>query len=166
MAQSGPDGATNAAGIELVGPTQLQRGVTTVKIDLPSAQRERLASAQATPGSRAVIVVEGLQADASPGVLYNVYLSDESGRREPIGVINFFNLTAPGAGAHRAHGDGTKSFTFDATKALHLLTADATARPILVFEPTTGLVDGSSTQATASPQANVRFESARLVLEP
>ncbi|TIL96302.1 MAG: hypothetical protein E5Y73_01995 [Mesorhizobium sp.] len=166
MAQSGPDGAANAAGIELVGPTQLQRGVTMVKVDLPSAQRERLASAEVTPGSRAVIVVEGLQADASPGVLYNVYLADESGRREPIGVINFFNLTVPRTGSHPQHSEGAKSFTFDVTNALHLLTTNATAKPSLVFEPTTGLADQSNSGTTASPQANVRFESARLVLEP
>ncbi|WP_373414844.1 S8 family serine peptidase [Ensifer aridi] len=166
LAQSGPNGAVNAVNIELVGPTQLLSGVTTVKVNVPSAQRERLASAEATPGGRAVIVVEGLRADVSPGVLYNVYLSDGSGRREPIGVINFFNLTAPSAGAHRAHTESAKSFTFDVTNALHLLAANVTARPTLVFEPTTGLADESSTQATASPQANVRFESARLVLEP
>lgn len=166
LAQSGPNSAANAADIELVGPTQLQRGVTTVKVELPSAQRERVASAEATPGSRAVIVLEGLQADTSPGVLYNVYLSDESGRREPIGVINFFNITAPRADSHRAHAEGAESFTFDVTKALHLLTTNATARPSLVFEPTTGLADQSNSGATANPQANVRFASARLVLEP
>jgi subtilisin family serine protease len=166
LAQSGPEGAVSDTGIELVGPTQLQRGVTTVKVDLPSVQRERLASAEATPGSRALIVVEGLHVDASPGVLYNVYVSDASGRREPIGVINFFNLSAPRAGSHRAHAEGTKSFTFDVTNALHLLTANATASPSLVFEPTTGLADESNSGATASPQANVRFESAWLVLEP
>ncbi|MBB3303463.1 subtilisin family serine protease [Rhizobium sp. BK077] len=164
LAQAAPNGAGNAANIELVGPTQLLSGVTTVKVNVPSAQRERLASAEATPGGRAVIVVEGLQADVSPGVLYNVYLSDGSGRREPIGVINFFNLTAPSAGTHRAHAESTRSFTFDVTNVLHLLAADATARPNLVFEPTTGLANESD--AMASPQANVRFESALLVLDP
>lgn len=165
LVQTDPNAAGGDTDITLAGATQLQRGVTTVKLDLPSAERDRLASQGMTSGSHAVIVVEGLQADTSPGVLYNVYLSDESGRREPIGVLNFFNLTAPSAGSHQGHTAGGKNFTFDVTNALHLLANNANARPSLVFEPTTGLVDQSNASATASPQANVRFDSARLVFE-
>ncbi|MGO8045231.1 S8 family serine peptidase [Rhizobium johnstonii] len=165
MAQATGENASGS-NIELVGPTDLREGVTTVKIAVPSADRDRLASSASNPGQRAVIIVEGLQADTSPSVIYNVYLSDASGRREPIGVINFFNLTSPSAGAHREHMQGGKDFRFDVTRALPLLGSDATARPSLVFEPTTGVADDSETVATVSPKANVRFNRARLILQP
>jgi hypothetical protein len=153
----------------LAGPTRLERGVTTVRINIPPTARERL-SARATPssGPRVHVVIEGLTFDAAPGTLYNVYLAGDGGRREQIGVINFFNFTTPRAGAHAGHDSSAGRYTFDATDAVQRLSLDAAAEPALVFEPTTGLTDSSPEAAAAqiSPQANVRFDSAQLVTVP
>jgi hypothetical protein len=54
------------------------------------------------------------------------------------------------------------------TDALKQLNISGDAQPVLVFEPTTGLT-GPSPEAVApqlNAQANVRFESARLVSAP
>jgi hypothetical protein len=155
--------------VEIAGPTRLERGVTTVPIHLPPTMRARV-SAQAAPsaGRRVYVVIEGLKFDAGPGALYNVYLAGENGRREQIGVINFFNFTTQRAGAHASHDSKAGQFAFDATDALQRLGIDAAAQPSLIFEPTTGLTDSSPEAAAGqiSPQANVRFESARLVIAP
>src|SRR4051812_38184414 len=71
----------------LAGPTILKEGPTIVPL--------RLTRSLAPPGARAELVIEGLAYDASPGTLYEVSLQGRDGRRAPLGVINFFNLTAP-----------------------------------------------------------------------
>jgi hypothetical protein len=157
-----------------VGPTRLDRAVTTVPLAVAPAAREALAARQtaSTPG-RTYLVVEGLKYDEVPGGLYDVYLQGR-GRREHVGVINFFNLApsgssaAAGSSAHAGHSETEKSFRFDVTDAIRQLNLSADAQPALVFEPTTGLT-GSAPEAVAaqmSAQANVRFDSARLVNGP
>jgi hypothetical protein len=153
----------------LAGPTRLERGVTTVPINVPPTARETLsARAAPSPGRRAYVVIEGLEYDEGPGALYNVYLKGEGDRREQIGVINFFNFSAPRGGAHAGHGSSAGRFMFDVTDALQRLAIGAAAQPSLVFEPTTGLTNSTPDAATEqiSPQANVRFDSARLVMAP
>ena len=148
----------------LTGPTRLERGVTTVPISVPSAAREML-PAQAMPSTerRIHIVIDGLKFDDKmPGVLYNVYLKGDGDQREQIGVINFFNFTAP------HHDSSAGRFAFDATDAIQLLGIEAAAKPSLVFEPTTGLTNSSPEAAASliSPEANVHFDSARIVIVP
>jgi hypothetical protein len=151
------------------GATKLERGVTTVPLAVAPAARNALALRQqpSAPG-RTHVIIEGLQFDDAPGALYNVYLQGAGGRREQIGVIDFFNLAPSGAGGHAGHAQTRGNFQFDATDAVRQLNIGGDAQPVLVFEPTTGLT-GSSPEAVApqmNAQANVRFESARLVSAP
>jgi hypothetical protein len=169
VSDDNPAAAASEQPVALAGPTRLERGVTTVRINVPPTARERL-SARATPsaGRHVYVVIEGLTFDVAPGTLYNVYLAGDGGRREQIGVINFFNFTTPRAGAHAGHDSSAGRYTFDATDAVQRLSLDVAAQPSLIFEPTTGLTDSSPEAAAAqiSPQANVRFDSARLVIVP
>ena len=148
----------------LAGPTRLKPGVTTVPISVPVTAREILSSnARGFGANRLHIVIEGLKyEEEQPGALYNVYLQGDGGRRELIGVINLFNFSAP----HRHSATGR--FEFDATEAMQRLAIGASAQPSLIFEPTTGLTDSSSKAATqfVSPEANLRFDSARIVIAP
>jgi hypothetical protein len=104
-----------------------------------------------------LLTIDGLAFDSPPGVMYEVYLQGRSGRRALLGVINFYNQTAPGyngVGAIRI--DALSDQSFSATQALRLLGGDAS---ILVFEPTSG-VTGPAVRA--NPRARVRFSSATL----
>jgi hypothetical protein len=162
-----PDAAMTASARQesftLAGPTRLERGITTVPISVPPTAREML-SARAMPSAepRAYVVIEGLKYDEGPGGLYNVYLKGAGDQREQIGVISLFTFSAS---RHRAHAG---RYEFDATDAIQRLAIDAAAQPSLVFEPTTGLTDSSPEAAAEqiSPQANVRFDSARIVVTP
>jgi hypothetical protein len=158
--------ATSERAIASLGETRLERGVTTVPMSVSPAAAENL-SATAMPSSehRVLLVIEGIKFDAAPGTLYNVSLTKE-GAREHVGVINFFTFTAPNTGAHADHSASAGRFEFDATDAVRRLGLGPTERPSLVFEPTTGLSDSAPETAAAliKPEANVRFDSARLVL--
>jgi len=166
MADSSQAAAASGRTIASTGETRLERGVTTVPMSVSTTATESLAAPSA--GRRVHLVIEGLKFDAAPGTLYNVYVVNDAGTREQVGVINFFNFTAPRTGAHAAHTGDAGRFEFDATEAVQRLGVGPTARPSLVFEPTTGL-SGSAPEAAAaliSPEANVRFDSARLVVVP
>jgi hypothetical protein len=146
--------------------------VTTVPLAVSPAARETLALRQRpSAAGRTYLLIEGLQYDEAPGALYNVYLQGAGGRREQVGVINFFNLapSAPGDHTdHAGHAHTSGSFRFDVTDAVRQLNIGGDTQPSLVFEPTTGLA-GSAPEVTASQmsaRANVRFESARLVSAP
>jgi hypothetical protein len=160
--------ATSERAIASVGETRLERGVTTVPMSVAPAAAQNL-SATAMPSSerRVLLVVEGVKFDAAPGTLYNVSLAKD-GAREQVGVINFFNFTAPTGGAHADHSANAGRFEFDATDAVRRLGLSPSERPSLVFEPTTGLSDSAPEAAAAliKPEANVRFDSARLVAAP
>jgi hypothetical protein len=163
------DPAANEESIALAGPTTLERGTTTVPINVPQSARASLSGGTTpAPERRARIVIDGISFDQPPRTLYNVYLKGDGDRREQIGVINFFNFTAPRKSGHAEHGASAGRFSFDATSALQRLSIDASAAPALVFEPTTGLAESTPSIAAdeISPQANVRFESARLVVSP
>ena len=103
--------------------------------------------------------------------MYNVFLQGAGGQREQIGVINFFGLAPSGSADHAGHAGHLRTrgnFRFDVTDAVKQLNISGDATPSLVFEPTTGLTD-SSPETVAhqmNTQANVRFESARLVSTP
>lgn len=131
------------------GPTILKQGATIVPVRLD----RRLS---ATGSARRSVVIEGLTYDAPPGVLYEVSLQAPNGRRAPLGVISFYNRTAPGYGAAPAADDGKRMF--DATEALRRLGGRASA---IVFEPSAG-VTGPGIKAAANPAARVRFASVRL----
>ncbi|GAA0314092.1 hypothetical protein GCM10009087_25590 [Sphingomonas oligophenolica] len=151
----------------LIGPTILQRGTTVVPLKLAAATRKSLLAAPPRKGGalRSMLVIDGLAYDEPPGVLYNVYVQGPGGKRQLVGVINFFNDTAP------RHDDmeGMKgemadmsTRTFDATDALAAL--GATGDASLVLEPTTGLTGSTVLKAAQqiSPRARVRFSAARI----
>ena len=169
MADSSQSAAASGRAIASTGETRLQRGVTTVPMSVSTTATGPAAAAAPSAGGRVRLVIDGLKFDAAPGTLYNVYVVNDAGAREQVGVINFFNFTAPRTGAHAAaHAGGAGRFEFDATEAVQRLGIGAAARPSLVFEPTTGLSDSAPEAAAAaiSPTANVRFDSARLVAVP
>ncbi|MDB5693684.1 MAG: tyrosinase family protein [Alphaproteobacteria bacterium] len=135
-------------GAMLAGPTILSRGRTVVPV--------RLGPNVAAGAAHAMLVIDGLAYDAPPGVLYEVSLQAPNGRRAPLGVISFYNRTAPGYGAAPAGPEDRRRF--DATDALRRLGGRASA---LVFEPSAG-VTGPGIAAAANPAARVRFASVRL----
>ena len=154
------------------GPTRLDPSLTTVPLALSVPGRQALELQQrASSPSRTYVVIDGLQYDGAPGGLYNVFLQGAGGRREQIGVINFFSLAPSGSGDHAGHGGHLRTrrdFRFDVTETVKQLNISGDAQPSLIFEPTTGLT-GTSAEAVApqmNAQANVRFESARLVSTP
>jgi hypothetical protein len=158
--------------LAVAGPARISGATTTVPLALQPAAREALAARPeaTTPGGRTYLTIEGVQYDKPPGGLYTVFLQAD-GRRQQVGVINFFNLLPSGTGGHAAHmGHGTTSanFRFDVTKAVRELGLSSDAQPSLVFEPTNGLL-GSTPEAVAphmNADANLRFDSARLVKVP
>lgn len=148
------------------GATRLNRGVTSVPIDVDRALRSNLESV-APAAARSILIIEGARVDAEPAALYNVYLSGRRGERVQIGVMSFFG--AAGHGDHAEHGASAGlRFEFDATEALARLKVGTSTRPTLVFEPSTGLTNSTVAEATRriSPEANVRFDSVRIELRP
>lgn len=131
--------------IAQAGPTILNSGRTAVKL-------RRTKQPRARPGL-AMISINGLAFDAPPGVMYEVYLQGRNSRRVLLGVINFYNATAPDYGGGAA-SQASSHRSFDATEAFRRLGGDA---DMLVFEPISG-VTGPAVRA--NPRARVRFSSA------
>jgi len=157
LAFGGPAyGAEPGRPAPLAGPTILGSGTTIVPVRLN-------AGAWARRGARAELVIDGLAYDAPPGALYQVSLRAPNGRRAPVGLINFYNRTAPGYGGTRS-GYGAAPAgrddrrIFDATDALRSLGGVADA---LVFEPTAG-VTGPGVRVRTDPAARLRFSAVSL----
>ena len=152
-----------------VGLTRLDPTVTAVPLAMSPQGRQALAAQRqgAPTSSRIYVTIEGLQYDEAPGALFNVFLRGAGEKREQIGVINFFGLDSSRSAdtRHAAHLRTRGSFRFDITDAIKQLDISGDAPLSLVFEPTTGLSDSSpeTVAQEMNPQANVRFESARLV---
>jgi hypothetical protein len=143
------DGAHRAL---LAGPTILEEGVTSVKLRSGLGLRT---------AARATLVIENIAFDAPPGVLYEVHLQARSGRRAPVGVINFYNQTAPGYNGSPGGPVAGATQSFDATDALRALGGEPT---FLLFEPSAG-VTGPNVKARANAAAHVRFGSATIKLQ-
>ena len=150
------------------GPTELERGVTDVTIgaEAPAGMSAEEAAAQFAPAARPAIVrINGVKAEQTPGVLYNVYLANPRGDRELIGLIDFFATGETGEPAHAAHGGGGgRDFEFDATDAVQVLGLERNSRFRLIFEPTTGLDTSTPEEAAEeiTPGAHVTFRRAWL----
>jgi hypothetical protein len=153
------------------GPTHLNPTSTTLPLAMSPESRSLLRPQAAAASRRTYVTIDGLQYDQAPGALYNVFLQDAGGQREQIGVINFFGLAPSQSADHAGHAHHLRTrgnFRFDITDAVSKLNLSSDASPSLIFEPTTGL-SGPSPEAAApqvNTQANVRFESARLVTSP
>jgi len=152
------------------GPTRLGPTATTVPLSVSPTPE---AAAPQSTAARTYLEIDGVQYDQAPGGLYDVYLQNAGGQREHVGVINFFNVARSGSQGHAGHAPTRGKFRFDVTDAAKQLNLSPNAQPTLVFEPTTGLTgskqSGAPEAAVPPPmnaQANVRFESARLVRVP
>ena len=146
-AASGCARPDSAGSLRLAGPTELGRGTTAVPIRI---DRERLAAA----GGRARLVIAGLAFDSPPRVMLALHLEGRGGRRSRIGLINFYNQSAPDYGGARGRAG---RWAFDVTRALDALGGEAHA---LVFEPTTGVKGGR--KAAVDPAVRLRFASVSL----
>jgi len=140
----GSPAAAGNGGSMLAGPTILKEGRTIVPL--------RASRDLAPPGARAELVIEGLTYDAPPGTMYEVSLQGRDGRRASLGIINFFNLTAPVRGPAPA---ASLRRSFDATDALRRIGNQPAS---VVFEPSAG-VTGPGVRAMVNPGARVRFQS-------
>ncbi|HEX8585659.1 MAG TPA: tyrosinase family protein [Allosphingosinicella sp.] len=141
----------------LLGPIRLNRGVTRRQVTIHPGIQEKLT--QEGPGNpRSLLVIEDIRFDVPPRVHFRVYL-EVRGRRELVGTVNFFGLTA-----HQGHGHDGGRFEFDATDALLALNLAPGTRPTVVIEPDTGIREHSLETAVArlSPKANVRFGQVRI----
>lgn len=146
--------------------TKLQRGVTAVPLRIAPEARSAIAPTAEDadkPIKRALVVIEGLEVDESPHVMYEVYLKRGDGERSLVGVISFFGFGDHHEG-HEAVASGRR-IELDATEALRALGGAADAE--LVFEPTTGVTDSTVEKAAAniSERANVRFRSVTIEVE-
>jgi hypothetical protein len=169
---------TLAAGQALAtaGATRLGPTATTVPLAVSPSPQGVAPQLGASATGRTYLEIDGLKFDRAPGGLYNVYLQGPGGQPQHVGVINFFNLAPSGAathgaGAHAGHAQTEKKFRFDVTDAVKKLNLSGNAQPSLVFEPTTGLAapQGVAPESVApkmNAEANVRFDSARLVSSP
>lgn len=157
-------------GAMAMAPTELQRGVTELSIGMEGGGAAPAAAAapEAPAAVRsATVIIEGFTAAKVPGILFNVYLANDQGRREQVGVIDFFGFDDGGAmQGHGGHGGGRR-FEFDATAAVATLGLVSTRSPKLVFEPTTGLTDSTLEAATAEipVDAKVSFRRAWLQVD-
>jgi hypothetical protein len=155
-----------AQAVASTGQTRLNQATTVVALSMPAPGRDALARS-----GRAYVTIEGLEYDEAPGGMYNVFLRGAGDKREQIGIINFFNIAPSRPGAQTSHAGHQRTrgtFRFDITDAVKQLNLSGDAALSLIFEPTTGLT-GSSPEAAAqelNPQANVRFQSARVLVTP
>ena len=113
----------------------------------------------------AVLTVEGVTVEGVPGAVYDVFLADQTGNREQVGVIDFFGFSGGGKG--HDHGGQSQDFEFDVTKAVNSLGLSSGEQAKLVFEPSTGLTDSTPEAAmeTIEPDAKVSYERLRLTIE-
>ncbi|QAY78433.1 tyrosinase family protein [Sphingosinicella sp. BN140058] len=153
--------------VPLLGPTPIETGTTSVP--LPTVPRIAAPNSGNQPESggaarQATLVIDDLSFEEAPGVMYEVALQDANGRRIVVGVINFFNRTAPHAHSAAESGAvGAGDHRFDATAALQALGGGQNAK--LVLQPTSGIL-GAGTEAAVvpNPRANVRLGAVRLEL--
>lgn len=148
--------------IDIAGPVELKPGVTAVPVQIPVLAAGRTESAGGP--SNATLVIDGVAFDQAPGVMFEVSLQGPDGRRAPVGVINFFNRTAPQHSGMEGPPAADRK-TFDATAAVRALGAGA-SRAQLVIQPTSGVSGGNGETGAVAVKAgaNVRFSAARLEL--
>jgi tyrosinase len=130
-----------AAHLSLTGsPVHVQLKLS----DEPAAKTNLLSKLSVPPPKRHYLVLNGLEANAQPGVLYHVYLGLAEGATpkpddpHKVGIINFFDAV-PIEGAH-THD---VSFSFDVT--------DALPRLKLANEPVVTIAPANQPDAEAKP---------------
>jgi tyrosinase len=104
---------------------------------------------------RYYVVVQGLNSDRQPGVLYNLYLnlpdatSDATNAAHLIGSINFFGAMSHGLGAD-AHAMSSKFISFDITPLVQRLGAQAVSGDLHVTIAPAGAPQGEAQPTLAS----------------
>ena len=98
--------------MKMKAPTELKRGTTEVPVEVDKRRAvgdgaERAVGTAAAAATSALVTIEGVDAAVVPGVLYNVYLANDAGKREQIGIINFFSFGGPPTGGKHDHGGAT-----------------------------------------------------------
>jgi hypothetical protein len=149
--------AVTAVGMEgAAAPTPAARALLT-----------RLMNPEAPGGLE--LVLDGISAEAAPGVLFRVYLARKSqpDKREYLGTINFFGLTD-----HAAHERGGGHRRFVVTKAMRALATGSPAGAAppdladfnVVFEATLGRTNANLEAARAqfNAKANIKIKSMQL----
>lgn len=151
--------------------TELKRGTTEVPVAISTAATTspagRSSAAAAASNRSAVVTIKGVNAAIVPGVLYEVFLENAAGKRQSIGVINFFGFGGPATGGKHDHAAASgRDFEFDATDAVKKLGITVSQAAKLAFVPTTGLSDSTAAKATAAipAKAKVTFKSALLTM--
>jgi tyrosinase len=121
-----------------------------VRIPLAKAQRAAAAATPRTTGGPATyfVVVQGLQADTQPGVLYNLYLnlpdaaSDATSASHLIGSINFFGAMS--------HAMRNRFVSFDITPLVQRLGTAAVSGDLHVTVAPAGTPQGEAQPTLAS----------------
>ena len=110
------------------------------------------------------LVLKGITVEATPGVLFDVFLARKGGgERRYVGTLSFF-----GAGAVHEHGAAPHAVdrSFDVTEPLRALVGPelATDAVDVVFEATTGVADANPAEARAAfnAQAGLKIEKVEL----
>jgi len=104
---------TQPAPISLGGAAPVQVSLTPAAVPLST-------HLQAGGGNKKVyLVLQDLQAQAAPGILYNVYLDSPAGggaasAAKPVGTLNFFDVAGHGG----AHGGKSKFRSYDVTEQI------------------------------------------------
>jgi hypothetical protein len=154
--------------IPILGPTPVERGTTTVPVRITPDIRAHVAGTGPEAGGEqsarhATLVIENVAFDEAPGAMFEVALQDASGKSANVGVINFFNRTAPQHAHNNQEGaEAPADHRFDATAAIKALGGSENAR--LVLRPTSGVSGGPEANELVSPRANVRIGAARIEL--
>lgn len=172
-----PSAASTASTLAIKNDVAIADAVTTVGVSggaAAGASRDlltRLMNPEAPGGLE--LVLDGISAEAAPGVLFRVYLARKSApdKREYLGTINFFGLTD-----HAAHARGGGHRRFVVTRAMRALAGGAAAGAAppdladfdVIFEATLGRANANVDAARAQFNANagIKIKSMQLRVLP
>ena len=153
----------SASGVAIDAP------VKTLSLELPksgapSDSLKKAFSADRPPLAGGVeLVLEDITVEATPGVLFDVFLAKRGGgERRYVGTLSFF-----GAGGH-PHGDAAHGVdrSFDVTEHLRALVGPTlqTDAVDVVFEATTGVADANPAEARAAFNAQAGLKIGKVEL--
>ena len=143
--------------------TTLTGSATQIRVPLENRSHVLMQSALAHPDRETITLdVEGMQAEANPGVVYQVFLNAHSGQdlsgdeaydNHFVGTLSFFGANHPRSISGHYDGPPGLRRTFDITDLVHRLQAEDQWDPSnirVTFEPT-GLIPPEGTQPTTPP---------------
>jgi hypothetical protein len=154
----------SASAVAIDAPTKAL-SLEVPRTGAPSDSLKRAFSAEQPALAGGVeLVLENIRVEATPGVLFDVFLAKRGGGdRRYVGTLSFF-----GATAHQGHGDAAHGVdrSFDVTEHLRALVGPTleTGAVDVIFEATTGLADADPAEARAAfnPQAGLKIGKVEL----